>query len=329
MSQYHPEALSPSSGNLLERTGRTAGSIVRGHRPLGRELLNAVVNLPILPWILFPMQPEPDSHSEFLPGSYTSLWEYFSAIAQVVVPTERKSASYGNLAVLPPDYIWPQSKRQTKWFLINGICTSPSMALLEAREVALAFQRPIHLIHTPTAGFVRDIAGALNARALRKDGRLSRPAYNVVRNALLSHDQVVLVTYSQGAIVASYIARKMLKDPQLREHAHKLEIYSIGGAADSLHIDYALTAEHGHTVPYVEHFANGKDFFARVGILAKYHSTSGPIFFVAERKGHMLNPHYIKGIVRGDYCDGRSRLSKYANGGEPGVDDYIPFDRRR
>jgi len=46
------------------------------------------------------------------------------------------------------------------------------MALLEAREVALAFQRPIHLIHTPTAGFVRDLAGALNARALRKDGRL-------------------------------------------------------------------------------------------------------------------------------------------------------------
>ena len=130
MSQYHPEAFPPSSGNLLERTGRTAGNIVRGHRSLGRELLNAVVNLPILPWILFPVQPEPDSHSEFLPGSYTSLWEYFSAIAQVVVPTERKSASYGNLAVLPPDYIWPQSKRQTKWFFINGICTSPSMPWL-------------------------------------------------------------------------------------------------------------------------------------------------------------------------------------------------------
>jgi hypothetical protein len=43
----------------------------------------------------------------------------------------------------------------------------------------------------------------------------------------------------------------------------------------------------------------------------------------------MFNSHYIKGIGRGDYCDQRSRLFKYANGEEAGVHDYIPPDRRR
>lgn len=329
MSRYLP-LIPPSSGSEArhERIVQDPTGLAR-HRPLARELLNALVNLPTLPWILFPLRPEPDVHPEFLPGSYPGLLDYMSVVGQMIIPMERRSASFGTLAVLPPDYVWPQEKRQTKWFFINGICTSPSMALLEAREVALAFQRPIHLIHTPTAGFVRDIAGALNARALRKDGRLSRPAFNIVRNALLSHEKVVLVTYSQGTIVASYIVRKILKDPVLRRCAHKLEVYCIGGASDSLYIDYALTAEHGHTVPYVEHFANGKDFFARVGILANYHSTCGAIFFIANRKGHMLNNHYIKGIARGDYCDGRSRFVKYANGGEPGAQDYVPTDRRR
>lgn len=322
MSQFHPDPL-PERHDGLQR------SSAHGRRELAREAWNIAVNLPIFPWIVFPLRPEPDVHPEFLPSSYPSWLDYLSVVGQMIIPTERKSASYGTLAVLPPDYVWPQEKRQTKWFFINGICTSPSMALLEAREVALAFQRPIHLIHTPTTGAIRDLASALNARALRRDGRLSRPAFNIVRNALLGHEKVVLVTYSQGTIVASYIVRKILKDPKLRPHAHKLEVYCIGGAAESLYIDYALTAEHGHTVPYVEHFANGKDFFARIGILANYHRTCGAIFVQADKKGHMLNNHYIKGIARGDYCDGRSRLVKYANGGEPSSQDYIPTDRRR
>jgi len=125
-----------------------------------------------------------------------------------------------------------------------------------------------------------------------------------VKNALLSHDHVVLLSYSQGTIISSYIVRKILKDPELRPHAHKLEIYCLAGVADSLHIDYTLTAEHGHPVPYVEHFANGQDFFARIGVLSHYYSTSGAVFVCPERKGHMLTDHYIAGIRRGDYCQG-------------------------
>lgn len=328
MSQYQPiERLVQAS--VVYKSTTVAKRIVHGRRPLLRDLRLAITHAAELPWLLFPLKSEIDVHPELLPTSYPSYLDYFSVIAQMIVPTERKSISYGTLAVIPSDYVWPLEKRQSKWFFINGICTSPAMALLEAREVAATFQRPIHLIHTPTAGVVRDLWGAITARTLRKDGRLSRPAFNIIKNALLSHEKVVLTTYSQGTIIASYVVRKVLKDPALRLHAHKLEVYCIGGAADSLHTDHALSAEHGHSVPYVEHFANGKDFFARVGVLAHYHDTSGAIFVAANKKGHMLNDHYIKGIGRGDYCDQRSRLYKYANGGEAGTQDYIPTDRRR
>ncbi|WP_297923027.1 hypothetical protein [uncultured Agitococcus sp.] len=329
MSQYQPLVELEQRKNPIQKGTKLARRIVGGRYSLLRDIRLLLVHAVELPWIVFPLKPEDDSHPELWPNSYPSYLDYLSVVAQMIVPTERKSVSYGTLAVIPHDYVWPQEKRQSKWFFINGICTSPAMALLEAKEVAATFQRPIHLIHTPTAGVVRDLWNAITARSLRKDGYLSRPAFNIVKNALLSHEKVVLTTYSQGTIVASYIVRKVLKDPVLRLHAHKLEVYCIGGAADSLHIDHALSAEHGHSVPYVEHFANGKDFFARVGVLAHYHDTSGAIFVIPDKKGHMLNSHYIKGIGRGDYCDQRSRLFKYAYGAEAGPHDYIPTDRRR
>lgn len=329
MSQYQPLVELEQRKNPIQKGTKLARRIVGGRYSLLRDIRLLLVHAVELPWIVFPLKPEDDSHPELWPNSYPSYLDYLSVVAQMIVPTERKSVSYGTLAVIPHDYVWPQEKRQSKWFFINGICTSPAMALLEAKEVAATFQRPIHLIHTPTAGVVRDLWNAITARSLRKDGYLSRPAFNIVKNALLSHEKVVLTTYSQGTIVASYIVRKVLKDPVLRLHAHKLEVYCIGGAADSLHIDHALSAEHGHSVPYVEHFANGKDFFARVGVLAHYHDTSGAIFVIPDKKGHMLNSHYIKGIGKGDYCDQRSRLFKYAYGGEAGAHDYIPTDRRR
>jgi Pyruvate/2-oxoacid:ferredoxin oxidoreductase gamma subunit len=68
-----------------------------------------------LPWIVFPLQPEKDSSRQnYYPHSYPSYVDYLSVLAQMIVPTERKSVSYGTLAVLPPDYVWPQEKRQTK-----------------------------------------------------------------------------------------------------------------------------------------------------------------------------------------------------------------------
>jgi hypothetical protein len=323
-------SVAPDEPDLsFRRLRKFAGRIVRNRRPLLRDLGLVARNIRSFPWIIFPVQSELNVRPEFHPDSYQSRLEYLSVLGQMVLPVERQSASEGTRVVLPPDFQWTEAGKKSQWFFLNGICTAPAMALLETEELAKAFKRPIHLIHTPTFGVVWDLWDAITARTLRKDGKLAKPAFNVVRNALLAHENVVLLCYSQGTIIASYIVRKVLKDPELRAHAHKLEIYCLAGVADSMHIDYALTAEHGHPVPYVEHFANGQDFFARIGVLSHYYATAGAVFVRPEKKGHMLTDHYIPGIARGDYCQGRSRLSKYVNGQIPAADDYVAFDRRR
>lgn len=313
----------------FQRVRKIAARLLRNRRSLVRDLGLVARNISSLPWVVFPVQSEEGVRSEFHPASYQSRLEYLSVLGQVILPVERQSASKGTRVVLPPNFQWTETSKQSKWFFLNGICTAPAMALLETEELARAFHRPIHLIHTPTFGVVWDLWDAITARTLRKDGKLAQPAFGIVRNALLSHEHVALLCYSQGTIIASYIVRKILKDPELRLHAHKLEIYCLAGVADSLHIDYPLTAEHGHPVPYVEHFANGQDFFARIGVLSHYYSTSGAVFVRAEKRGHMLTDHYIPGIVRGDYCQGRSRLSHYVGGKSPTDADYVAFDRRR
>jgi len=329
MSETPPAAAGALLPRLFPHTASFAGRVWRNRRNIARDISLVVRNAHTIPWIIFPLHSETGVKPEFDPKSYTSWLDYAAVLGQMLLPATRASVSEGTICLMPPNYSWPSNIRESKWFFVNGIATSPPMAILEAQELARAFRRPIHLVHTPTFGVVRDFWDSITARTLRKDGKLAQPAYRIIKNALRSYDHVVLVSYSQGTIVSSYIVRKLLKDPELRDHAHKLEVYCIAGVADSMHIDLALTAQHGRAVPYVEHFVNGQDFFARIGVLSHYYSTAGAVFVEPQKKGHMLNDHYITGIERREYCQGRSRLSRYVDGGRPGDKDYIAFDRRR
>lgn len=295
---------------LLDRFSRNRSSIRRDLGLLAR-------NLPTLPLVAWPPMTEPGVRGELDPSSYNSVGDILTVVGQALLPANRKPISAGTLACHPDSPA--RDSLTSHWFFINGVVTAPPLALLNAQEIARAFRRPVHLIHTPTYGIVRDVWDTITARTLKKDGHLSRPAFYVVQRALERHDRVVLVCHSQGTIIASYIVRKLLKHATTRHLVRKLEVYCIAGVADGLKVDPALSAEAGHPVPYVEHFSNGRDFFCRVGILAHLGSTAGHVFNIPERSGHLLNEHYLPGIARGDYCGRRSRLYGYANGREPGL----------
>jgi len=276
-----------------------------------------------LPFALFPLKHEPTIKSELDPRSYNSTGDILNSLGQLLIPAQRESVSQGTLVVRPPRIA--KEEHSSRWFFINGVATAPPVALLNASEIARIFQRPVHLIHTPTWGLARDIMESVTARTLRKDGKLSRPAVYVVQEALEKHDRVVLFCHSQGTIVASYIVRKLLRHASTRHLVKKLELYCIGGVADSLEVDYTLSQEAGHPVPYVEHFANGRDYFSQIGVLSHLDSTAGTVFCVPERTGHLLNEHYLAGIARGDYCNRSSRLYHYVRGREPGDQDFMPI----
>ena len=269
-----------------------------------------------IPAMFLPGDDEPGIRSELSRRSYASFGEAALSLAQLLVPATRESISQGTLVCYPPRIRHEQ--HSTRWFSINGMGTAAPVAILNASEIARVFRRPVTLIHTPTWGVIRDVAESITARTLRKDGKLSRPALNVLVDALERNEQVVLVCHSQGAIVASYIVRKLLRSSSTRHLVKKLELYCIGGVADSLEVDPQLTLAAGHTVPYVEHFANGRDYLSQIGILSHLDSTAGTVYCLAERRGHLLNAHYLPAIARGDYCQRRSRLYQYVRGREPG-----------
>lgn len=305
---------------MFSKARKLVNRLTGNRESIRRDLQLAVRHLPTLPLIFWPPRAEPGVRSELAAASYNSTGDILTVVGQALLPARRKPISAGTL-VCQPEYP-AASADSSKWFFINGVVTAPPLAILHAQEIARVFRRPVHLIHTPTWGVVRDIWDTITARTLKKDGHLSRPAFYVVQRALERHDHVVLFCHSQGTIVASYIVRKLLKHPSTRHLVAKLEIYCVAGVADGLHVDAALSREVGHSVPYVEHFANGRDFFCRVGILAHLENTAGHVYCIPERSGHLLNEHYLPGIARGDYCGRKSRLYRYANGHEPGACDW-------
>lgn len=310
--------------NIRRSAATVARRIAHNRANITGDLSLALQHAWTLRYVTSPWSSEALTRSELNPGSYNNIGDIINLSLQALIPLERTTYSPGTIACFPEHYTVGTPKE--KWFFINGICTSPPIAILNGLELAKAFHRPIHLIHTPTAGIVKDLWDSVTARTLRKDGKLGRAAYDVIKEALRSHDKVVIVAHSQGTIVSSYIARKLLKDRRFRHLAPKLEIYCLAGVADSFRVDPQMSEHFGRGVPYVEHFANGMDFFCRIGVLAHLERTAGAVFVLPQRTGHLLNDHYIPGIWRGEYCNRRSRLFKYIDGATPASNDYVQHD---
>lgn len=309
---------------IRRSVGTFARRIITNRSHLSQDLVLALQHAWTIPYLISPWSSEALCRSELNPASYNNIGDVINLSLQAIVPLERRTYSPGTIACYPEHYAIGTPRE--KWFFINGICSSPPVVILNGLELAKAFHRPIHLIHTPTSGVAKDLWDSMTARTLRKDGKLGRAAYDVIKEALRSHDKVVIVGHSQGTIVASYIARKLLKDKRFRHHAPKLEIYCIAGVADSFRVDPQMSDHFGRGVPYVEHFANGMDFFCRIGVLAHLERTAGAVFVLPQRTGHLLNDHYIPGIWRGEYCNQRSRLFKYIDGNSPASNDYVRHD---
>ncbi|EKF74838.1 hypothetical protein A11A3_06385 [Alcanivorax hongdengensis A-11-3] len=302
---------------MRHRTRQWLRQLVDNRSSIRRDLLLGLSHARDIPRLIMPVRSEAGCRSELQWRSYPSFSDAALSLFQLLVPGDRESISQGTLVCQPERA--PRQDDATRWFFINGLGSAGPVAILNASEIARIFRRPVHLIHTPTWGLVGDLMASITARTLRKDGKLSRPALHVLVEALERHERVILISHSQGTIVASYIVRKLLRHESTRPLVKKLELYCIGGVADSLDVDPALSLAAGHPVPYVEHFANGRDYLAQVGILSHLDSTAGTLYCLANRSGHLLNRHYLAGIARGDYCQGRSRLYQYVRGRQPAL----------
>jgi hypothetical protein len=189
------------------------------------------------------------------------------------------------------------------WFFINGILTSPKVASINAKYLSHVFGRPINVIYNPTEGFGKDMAECILGRTFNHKSKVSDLAVACIKPVLEAGKKVKLIGHSQGGIISSNVLCTLKSSGLTDEQLSNLEVFTFAGAQDEM-------VEH----PGVsEHFANEKDYVARVGVIRLDSNIAGKTWIRYHATGHLLNEHYIEAFRRGMYCGGESQLFKYLN----------------
>ncbi|KAK5809415.1 hypothetical protein F5H01DRAFT_395035, partial [Linnemannia elongata] len=176
------------------------------------------------------------------------------------------------------------------WLYITGICCDRAWLKLNCERLATMFGRRVIGIQNRTFG---PVVGLLQCIIQRDFGYATddvRVLYTITKQELCDarNTRVVLIAHSQGAIIASLAVDRLLAS--VNHHIlGKLELYTFGSAANHMHGAGVLGK--------IEHFANQRDFFAQIGVLA-YRSMrrdqySGHVYVDWDATGHLLNTHYL------------------------------------
>lgn len=187
----------------------------------------------------------------------------------------------------------------TRMFFINGIMTSEDSAKVNAQMLSNVLNNDIELIYNPTQTLFSDIKESIMARTFGFPLQLMEKTHNLIVQALKSHQKVILIAYSQGAIIGSQVICELAQDERYKHLIHKLELYTFGSAANRLEIP-----EHCNQ-PHIEHYANELDFIAQISVLNYRHRVMGQLF-TFEDDSHSFSRSYLPNFVLGHY--GRDNL---------------------
>lgn len=177
-------------------------------------------------------------------------------------------------------------------------------------RLSKTFRRPIVGIHNSTFGVVFDLIECIIQRTFDYPTLDVRSAYKTISSMLLDDKitKLVVVAHSQGTIEAGMVIDWLIA-ATTAEQLSKVEIYTFGNAAN--HWNCAMTDD-GPLIKHVEHYANGLDWVARLGIFqfrqpldrgetngsgaqqTKVHRRfGGRLFNRIDCLGHQMNLHYL------------------------------------
>ncbi|MEM9595396.1 MAG: hypothetical protein AAGD06_14075 [Acidobacteriota bacterium] len=227
------------------------------------------------------------------------------------------------------------------WFFVNGIGSDLTLLAKHGDFLEALFGRRCELVYNPTDGLPLDILESVLGHTLDAQERPADYLLERVTDALSDSrlDRVVVVGHSHGAKVVSRMLEQLVPGLQDSAPLRRLEVYTLGAAADAMEVHPTLSRDAGRLVPYVEHYANLDDVIARIGILqgrpkpaetrrAPGRGGDGTTLrgeiYVLPNRGHLLNAHYLPAVgerrFRSDRFGGDSRLYGYLGGATP---DYF------
>ncbi|MDX1587296.1 MAG: hypothetical protein R3296_00025 [Oleiphilaceae bacterium] len=277
--------------------------ILQGNTPqvLLRRAGILFASLPLAPGLVMPLDFR-TPWSEFNPLNHASPLEFMSALRDLVYPIQIPLMGALLLPFKIPDQRPPIRDREG-WFFVNGIGTDRNIIQLNSRALASLFRRKIHLIHNPTNGLLIDLLKAAFGVEVQLRPSFEADLAKQLVDALETFDRVVLISHSQGSIIATNALRLLVQQAHsngLEELLERIEFYSFGSAANAFDIREV----------YAEHFFNRWDLIPRLGVFFNGDRFEGRRF-EARTTGHLLNAHYLKNLLEGRFVslDGQpSRL---------------------
>ncbi|TVP53714.1 MAG: hypothetical protein EA349_13275 [Halomonadaceae bacterium] len=272
--------------------------------------LNVVRALPYVPLAAYPLNLRAP-WSELQPLNYNSPQDLLLLLRDLIYPIHMPFET----ALIPP-FVLPDQEVPVSngegWFFINGIGTERNVVQLNGRALASLFRRKIHLVYNVSDGLFLDLLEASLGLNVQLGPGVSEEVARVARRSLELYDKLVIITHSQGSIIAAEALRRLalrLREEDREDELARIEFYTFGSALSQFTVEGI----------YAEHFFNTWDFVARIGV-AKNGSQFLGRRFEARRAGHLLNAHYLNHLAAGHYrsLDGQpSRLESYLKPSAP------------
>lgn len=170
---------------------------------------------------------------------------------------------------------------------INGILTPMVVAEHQRERLSALVDEPVGLIYNPTKSLLADLWECHTGRY----GYMSEMAMFTVKTLtdILSRTQgeLLLIGYSQGAILASAALQYMLNELAI-DDMERVRYVTFGpGFKDSVLPDFIAQ----------EHFANDRDPIAHLGLLHPEHRVTGRVY-QRNAHGHLLVADYLNPMMK-------------------------------
>ncbi|KAK0736464.1 hypothetical protein B0T21DRAFT_401926 [Apiosordaria backusii] len=246
------------------------------------------------------------------------------------------------LSVTAPASWWARSTSYgEKWLFVNGIGGEYFWLQLYCEKLRDTYRRNILGVFNRSDGILWDLVECAGERDINGRQTLirrtesSRAAQRTLERELSAALQnresdgfIVMIAYSQGCLLLRHVLQEFAREDSHREAmANRLRVFTFGNPS----VDWMGTDAQGISAPlcervnYTEHFANGQDFVAKLGVLrtnqeealrnAGYIHERSSVFINHARDwvGHLFGTQYSLRVE--DYEDGgHSKLLACAGG---------------
>ncbi|WP_448564758.1 PE-PPE domain-containing protein [Thalassotalea ganghwensis] len=171
---------------------------------------------------------------------------------------------------------------------VNGIVTPYPLARHQADILAQSIGRDVDVIHNETEGLFRDLLECNQGRQ-GIINPVTKKVIQAIENKLEDDQSLIIVAYSQGAIIASS-ALIALSKRVASEQLSRISYITFGaGFKDSV-----LPKE-----IFCEHFANRYDPITHLGLQHQDFDFSGKLF-IREARGHFFIADYLLPMMAGE-----------------------------